>query len=712
METDNTPKLTCILAIQISKGMLGATSFLVSKKELSVMEDTREDSGFDVSKKLLRQIVPDLVIINDKDKDLAAILGKTIPIVNVTPSVVLRPASEFSSTSGFSRLVVLCSGIALSEISAEANKPTKKSQEAQTSLNSTHLVDSFNVDSDSVASQWVSSIVGNDSQSSIACVNAMILYLQTKGLEIGYTNGNMSSGLIKKLKKLTLEPFMFIGTDTIQALEILTSEKHPNMHIRSKRAKEGLSLFGLLDLTKTPGGRHMLQMWMLRPFQTIEEIHSRQSNIEFMLKKGFVSNMPRYLASLSKIKKVETSLDRLWFFPSLSDWQVILKIEEAVDIENVKSLGALIANTIDFQSSVIEYRTVVKSNLDPELDKLHEIYNGLASFLTNVAQNESAGLPDILSETMTVVYFPQLGYLISLELLKVEECPDSESYLGTWDQQFCTDGRVYYKNPGMIELDEYFGDIHAHIVDIEIEIIQQLKQEIRAYTDVLTEIVLLCSEFDCLLSLAQVAKNFNWVKPTISQESQVVINKGRHPIIEVLLGNFIPNDTAIRLSDNDYQISNSSFSNNQDNFNGLEKEVDTRFKDHQSFNKPKDFEKNLDEKYMEYKKTAMVITGSNYSGKSIYAKQVALIVYLAHIGSYVPAKSAVIGITDRIETRIRASESLLENQSSFMRDLQQVSQILRNCTSKSLVILDEFGKGTLWCGTFVFSSEPPCFQKR
>ncbi|OMH86067.1 DNA mismatch repair protein MSH5 [Zancudomyces culisetae] len=242
-------------------------------------------------------------------------------------------------------------------------------------------------------------------------------------------------------------------------------------------------------------------------------------------------------------------------------------------------------------------------------------------------------------ETMIVVYFPQLGYLVSTKNTEIE--------IDGWKLQFKTQDRMYFKNPRMTELDNCLGDIHAHIVDREIELIQQLKQHIRMYSEYLLTVNNSIAQLDCLMAFGITAREHNWVRPAlVPHPNTLSISGGRHPLLQILLDNrFIPNDTVLHSGD--------------------------------------------------AKSLAIVITGANFSGKSVYAKQIALIVYMAHIGLFVPADSATIGLTDRIESRIRGSESLLQAQSSFMTDLIQLSTCVQTSSSSgSLIILDEFGKGT------------------
>lgn len=187
------------------------------------------------------------------------------------------------------------------------------------------------------------------------------------------------------------------------------------------------------------------------------------------------------------------------------------------------------------------------------------------------------------------------------------------------------------------------GDLHCVIRDTESLIISELEEDILDCEPTLREAFSSMAELDCILSLAQCATDFNFVRPEVvsADQSCVYIQQGRHPLQEIILdGGFVPNDVVIDV-------------NNRVN----------------------------------------IVTGPNYSGKSCYARQVGVLVYMAHIGSFLPCKKAKISITDQIFARISTVETCAVPQSSFQLDLTQMATILRQGTQHSLVLIDEFGKG-------------------
>lgn len=209
--------------------------------------------------------------------------------------------------------------------------------------------------------------------------------------------------------------------------------------------------------------------------------------------------------------------------------------------------------------------------------------------------------------------------------------------------------RFFYHTAKTRELDNLLGDIYHKILDMERAITRDLVSHILQFSVHVHKAVSFAAELDCILALALVARQNNYVRPNLTAEDLLDIRSGRHVLQEMTVDTFIPNDTKI----------------------SLEGRIN-------------------------------IITGPNYSGKSIYIKQVALIVFLSHIGSYVPADAATVGLTDRIFCAM-GSNFMTAEQSTFMIDLHQVGIMLRHASPRSLCLMDEFGKGTLTEGPGLYS---------
>lgn len=217
-------------------------------------------------------------------------------------------------------------------------------------------------------------------------------------------------------------------------------------------------------------------------------------------------------------------------------------------------------------------------------------------------------------------------------------------------------------------------------LDREIEIIHHLTVRVLEHENLLIAVSDLCGELDSLVALALGAIKYRFNPPTITHANVIDIRGGRHPLQELTVPSYVPNDCyLVGGSGSPIPINQEPSSSNHQNWEGIESP------------------------------SMLLMTGPNYSGKSVYLKQAALIVYLAHIGSYVPADKAVVGLTDKILTRITTRESVSRNQSAFMIDLQQIALCTTLATHRSLVVIDEFGKGTnstdgagLACGVFEY----------
>ncbi|WAQ83662.1 hypothetical protein PtA15_4A110 [Puccinia triticina] len=269
----------------------------------------------------------------------------------------------------------------------------------------------------------------------------------------------------------------------------------------------------------------------------------------------------------------------------------------------------------------------------------------------------------------SINYFPQIGYLCAIPYPTPSGSLDP-STLEDWQFQFSTDTEEHYKNGLMRELDHHYGDLATAIDDREIELMHLLEEEVSKFTSILLTVNDDLAELDCLLSLAKVTFDRAWVRPKILEQNTIQIVAGRHPLVEGCVESYIPNDTHLVAS---------------------------------STSKPQRKKRKGAESYMG--NPMIVLTGANFSGKSVYLKQVALIVIMAQLGSFVPAEESQIGVHDAIFTRVSTTESASRSSSAFMIDLQRISFMLRNCTARSILLIDEFGKGTdptdgqaLFCG--------------
>ncbi|KAL2665938.1 hypothetical protein AAZV13_02G251300 [Glycine max] len=512
-------------------------------------------------------------------------------------------------------------------------------------------------------------------------------------------SGNTSI-TIDSLAEISLNNFLKLDTTAHEALQIFQIDKHPS-HMGIGRAKEGTKCLSCMQCV-TPMGRRLLRNWFLRPILDLEVLNYRLNSISFFLcSEELVASLRETLKSVKDIPHLLNKFDSPSSICTSSDWTSLLKsicallhVNEIFEVgiseglrEELKYLNLdivekassyitaelgyvyeLVIGVIDVNRTKEKgYATVVKEGFCDELDELRQIYEELPEFLEEVSSLELAQLPVLCKDKRIpcIVYIQQIGYLMCIFEEKPEETTLEQ--LVDWEYTFCdTDGetkRYFYRTPKTRELDSLLGDIHHKILDMERAIARDLFSRILLFRTHLIKVATFAAELDCFLSMALVARQHNYVRPSLTEENLLDIKNGRHVLQEMTVDTFIPNDTRIL---HDGRIN--------------------------------------------------IITGPNFSGKSIYIKQVAIIVFLSHIGSFVPADSATVGLTDRIFCAT-GSRLMTAEQSTFMIDLHQIGMMLRHATSRSLCLVDEFGKGTLTedgigllAGTinhFVTTDEPP-----
>ncbi|XP_058072393.1 DNA mismatch repair protein MSH5 isoform X5 [Magnolia sinica] len=436
-----------------------------------------------------------------------------------------------------------------------------------------------------------------------------------------HREGGNTSITIDCVTEISLNKFLKLDAAAHEALQIFQVDKHPS-HMGIGRAKEGFSVFGMLNKCVTPLGRRLLRTWFLRPVLDLDILNNRLSTISFFLcceelmaalheTLKSVRDIPHMLKKFNSPSSVCTSGDWATFLKSISSLMHIQKLLEVGISECLQdkleylNLGIiekanscittelvyvyeLVMGVIDVNRSKEKgYRTVVKEGFCDELDELRVIYEELPEFLEQVSSFEIERLPHLHDN-------------------KLLPCV-----------------------------------VYVHQIDMERAITRDLVSHMLLFSTHLHKAVTFAAELDCFVSLALVAHQNNYVRPILTEETMLEIRKGRHVLQEMTVDTFVPNDTEIL---HDGRIS--------------------------------------------------IITGPNYSGKSIYIKQVALVVFLSHIGSFVPAEAATVGLTDRIFCAM-GSKIMTAEESTFMIDLHQVGKVLRQATSRSLCLLDEFGKGTL-----------------
>ncbi|KAK9384476.1 muts domain V-domain-containing protein [Lipomyces mesembrius] len=693
-----------ILAINYKASCLGLAHFNCSEGTLYVVEDMSANAAlvekyhtnWSIIEALIFQIKPTIVL-------LPARIEESIEEILKAKSdegfrVEIRPSNEFSHTAAINRILSLKLGRVQDDLAMQFVTPDDNIDEMALPAGAILTSKSAYLD--------LSSRINLEKEISIGCAGAVISFSQKlMALEDGLVNHNDAPLRINEIETFKMNEIMFVNSDTICSLQIFEDESHPNFHMHgsANRHKEGLSLFGILNSTVTPFGHQLLKSWFLRPSLSLPVITERHSAVALFVRPDNLHITYALKSSLKKIKNIPRLLTNLNMGKAtLGDWKAIIDfafgclkiraaISEIVDAHNIKvvceilsafdqialkEVCELISNVIDFDMSRIDNRVVVKPTVDQQLDELKRNFDGIEDLLSEVARRIAIDLPKIYSDRINAIYFPQLGYLI---LVALDESTGDPCCIGEdWDYQFRSDTYAYFKSPEVRELDQTFGDMYGMICDREIEIVHALQVDILKYTELLTTCCKWTAELDwliiilayviygiltltSLLSFAEAAQLYHYSRPTMTADNIIEIKKGRHPLYELSVPSFVDNDTYLHGG------------NTEEDDDILMEESDS------------------DE---ERGPSALLLTGANYSGKSVYLKQVALITYMSHIGSFVPAEFAKIGITDKILTRVMTRETVSKEQSAFMVDLQQVCLALQLCTNRSLFIIDEFGKGT------------------
>ena len=431
---------------------------------------------------------------------------------------------------------------------------------------------------------------------------------------------------------------------------IIDDSSRRNLEITSN-LRDGSSAFSLLEtvqFTNTAMGKRLLSTWFMYPLTDYNQIVSRQNHVQIFYDNPIGLSGIREI--LSKILDIERLTSRIALEKAHpKDVQALrTSLESAVNIQKIVSelsfpivqmetanqIINLIANAIldDPSTSLTEGR-IIKEGFSEELDRLRNIQKNFNQILDEYLETEKkqTGIT-----TLKIKYNRINGYYMEVSKGKLSNVP-SHFIL----RRALVNGDRYTTSK-LQELEDELVKADEKIIQLEKQLFLQVRNEIANHIQYLLQLSSVIAYIDVCASLAHSAKSQNWCRPEIVQDDVLYIEKGRHPVVEfhMATGEFVPNDV------------------------------------------------NLSEKKF------ALITGPNMAGKSTYLRQNALITLLAQIGSFVPAQKAKIGIVDRIFCRVGASDNLARGESTFLVEMSETALILRSATEKSLVIMDEVGRGT------------------
>ena len=475
------------------------------------------------------------------------------------------------------------------------------------------------------------------------------LAIQSAAAIIEYIRHHQNQALagINSLQTYSTESFMILDEQTRRNLELFVGGRWD-----SKEA----SLFSILNRTSTPMGGRMLKRWLGQPLLDLDELIERQESVDWFstnpLRRDKMTSLlksmsdlerlstkvlngnatPRDLSGISKSLRVVPAMIQL-----LGECDDSWKIDEILNkFSNNSRTSALLSSSLTDQPPLYPGDgNTIKEGFSEELDLIR---NEVAEAQDSMAAMESSERDRTGIRSLKIGYNKVFGYFIEVSRVNDDLVP--EEYIRK--QTLVASER--YITAEMKQLEAEILGARNRIEEVETRIFNQICHQVSLETEGLMKSAEAAAMLDVFDSLGTVASEKGYVRPELNNQGRIVIEAGRHPVVEriVDIGSYIPNDTILD---------------------------------------PKDMQ-------------LIILTGPNMSGKSTYLRQVGLITLMAQIGSFVPAKSAVIGVVDRIFTRVGLQDDLTVGQSTFMLEMVETASILNQASHNSLIILDEIGRGT------------------
>lgn len=488
-----------------------------------------------------------------------------------------------------------------------------------------------------------------------SAANAILSYLDEHQKE--------TLNYVQLLELYRRSKYMMIDKNTERNLELLNS-----MGDGGKK----YSLLGVLDLTVTSMGGRLLRQWILRPLLEIAGIQKRQEMVALLVNQP--SQRDELRQALRSVHDVERLLGRVTFgnanardlsavrttleqIPSINILleqcndnhtikHALLHQQETEEVETVSPGGELLdpiielcellkVALVDEPPLTVRDGGMIREGYEDELDELRGLSKDGRGYIAKLQEEERASTG---ISSLKVSYNKVFGYYIEVTHTHKDKVPDH--YIR---KQTLTNAERFI-TPELKEFEAKVLHAEDRMKDVEYQLLQQLHQSVLGYASRLKTLASMLARLDVYHSLAEAASRYHYQKPEINVNGDIVITEGRHPVVErvPIVESFVPNDTCLK----------------------------------------------------QETEQILMITGPNMAGKSTYIRQVALLVLMAQMGSFVPAQSASVCLTDRLFSRVGASDDLARGRSTFMVEMSETAAILNNSTPKSLIILDEIGRGT------------------
>ena len=450
---------------------------------------------------------------------------------------------------------------------------------------------------------------------------------------------------IQNISRIAEDKYVWMDRFTVRNLELYNSTSH-----------NAVTLLNVIDKTISPMGGRLLKRWLALPLKSVEKIHYRHELVKYCIENDdFLETIQYQLQQISDIERLISKVATGKVSPRetvllKNSLQAILPIKEkALDSKN-KSINALGNNILDCSEVILKIETILFNDAPVNINKGGAIAHGVSKELDDLRAISNSGkeyLDSMLARESERTAIPSLkisfnnvfGYYIEVRNTHKDKVPEE------WIRKQTLVNAERYITEELKEYETKILGAEEKIQELEQRLFAELVQHIIQFVQPIQQNAQTVAQIDCLLSFAILAISNNYVRPVIDESTEIEIKNGRHPVIEKQLPigeEYIANDLV--LNRNQQQI--------------------------------------------------IMITGPNMSGKSAILRQTALIVLLAQMGSYVPAQNARIGVVDKIFTRVGASDNISMGESTFMVEMNETASILNNISERSLVLLDEIGRGT------------------
>ena len=482
---------------------------------------------------------------------------------------------------------------------------------------------------------------GGEGHPAATAAAGALLYYVTRDLR-------RNAAHVRRIRFRTAADAMMLDESTLANLDLVASRGTP-------RADAPTTLLKALDTTRTAMGSRLLRDWLVRPLQNLDAIVARHDAVEAFQKKrhdldafrgilGDIKDLERLLSRLSSgsgngrdVRALASSLARLPALKAALAAHAAPRLAElAAAIVPQDELVALIERAlVDEPPMAIKEGGVIRKGYHAELDELRAAAHDGKQWIAELQAREieRTGI-----KSLKIRFNNVFGYFIEITKANLAQAP--ADYVR---KQTVVNGERFI-TPELKEYENKILGAEDKSVALEYELFLELRAQIVAHVAAIQQTAAAVAELDVLATFAERALACRYVRPQMTAAGPLVIRDGRHPVVELLpeSGRFVPNDTLLDNVDNQL----------------------------------------------------LIITGPNMAGKSTYIRQVALIVIMAQMGGFVPAAAAEIGVVDRVFTRVGAGDDIARGRSTFMVEMQETANILNNATARSLIVLDEIGRGT------------------